>query len=113
VTQILELTVPELDCADEAGQIEAALGRLQGLAEVRTAVTTRKAVVVYHLDRVAPEMIHEAIRRLGMTVADSPAPSEGGRRAARTRGRAALREAGMGHDHSDHHHPGSQRRGIK
>jgi copper chaperone CopZ len=31
------VTVPELDCADEAQQIQAALGRLPGVEEVRTA----------------------------------------------------------------------------
>ena len=75
MTQTLELTVPELDCADEARQIEAALSRLSGVAAVRTAVATRKAVVAYDAERLPPEAIRDAIRRLGMTVADSPVPS--------------------------------------
>ena len=49
--ETLEVTVPELDCADEAQQIQAALGRLPGVAEVRTAVGARKAVVAYAPDR--------------------------------------------------------------
>ena len=75
MTQTLELTVPELDCADEARQIETALSRLSGVAAVRTVVATRKAVVAYDAERLPPEAIRDAIRRLGMTVADSPVPS--------------------------------------
>ena len=41
--ETLEMTVPELDCADEAQQIQATLGRLPGVEEVRTAVGARKA----------------------------------------------------------------------
>lgn len=78
--QTLELTVPELDCAEEAQQIQAALRRLPGVEEVRTAVGARKAVVAYNSEQVAPAAIREAIRRLGMTVSDSPAPSARGRR---------------------------------
>ena len=52
MTQTLELTVPELDCADEARQIEAALSRLSGVAAVRTVVATRKAVVAYDAERL-------------------------------------------------------------
>jgi Cd2+/Zn2+-exporting ATPase/Cu+-exporting ATPase len=80
VTETLELTVPELDCADEAQQIQAALSRLPGVAEVRTAVGARKAVVAYHPQRIAPEAIRDAIRRLGMTVTDSRMPPVSRRR---------------------------------
>ncbi len=80
VKQTLELTVLELDCAEEAQQIQAALRRLPGVEEVRTAVGARKAVVAYNSEQVAPAAIREAIRRLGMTVSDSPAPSAGRRR---------------------------------
>jgi copper chaperone CopZ len=37
MTERLEVTVAKLDCADEAQQIEAALGRLDGVAEISTA----------------------------------------------------------------------------
>ena len=46
--QTLELTVRELDCADEAEQIRAALSRLAGVDEVKTAIGARRAVVAYH-----------------------------------------------------------------
>ena len=78
--QTLELTVPELDCADEAQQIQAALSRLPGVEEVRTAVGARKAVVAYHPDRIQPDAIREAIRELGMTIADTRGPGPGRRR---------------------------------
>jgi P-type Cu+ transporter len=74
VRETLELTVPELDCADEAHQIKNALGRLAGVEEIRTAVSTRKALVAYDPDRIGPETIREAIRSLGMTVTESGHP---------------------------------------
>jgi Cd2+/Zn2+-exporting ATPase/Cu+-exporting ATPase len=74
VRATLELTVAELDCADEAHQIEGALGRLGGIEEVRTAVSARKAVVAYDPERIGPDTIRDAIRGLGMTVTDARAP---------------------------------------
>jgi Cd2+/Zn2+-exporting ATPase/Cu+-exporting ATPase len=74
VTEMLELTVAELDCADEARQIQAALSRLPGVDEVRTAVGARRAVVAYHPERIQPEAIREAIRALGMTVSETSGP---------------------------------------
>jgi Cd2+/Zn2+-exporting ATPase/Cu+-exporting ATPase len=74
MTERLELTVAELDCADEARQIQTALGRVEGVAEVRTAVSARKAVVSYDPARVKPETIRAAIRGLGMTVTESGGP---------------------------------------
>jgi Cu+-exporting ATPase len=73
VKETLELTVAELDCADEAQQIQSALGRLHGVSDVRTAVSTRKAIVAYDPDTIGPDVIREAIRGLGMTVADARA----------------------------------------
>ena len=73
--EILEVVVPELDCADEAQQIQAALGRLPGVEEVRTAVGARKAVVAYAPERIHPDAIRAAIRALGMTVSESRAVS--------------------------------------
>ena len=72
--ETLELTIAELDCADEAQQIEGALQRLDGVAEVRTAVSARRAIVAYDAARVTPEAIRETVRALGMTVTDARAP---------------------------------------
>lgn len=80
VRETLEVTVAELDCADEARQIEGALSRLAGVAEVRTAVSARKAVVGYDPQRVAPEAIRRAIADLGMTVTDARTPIKASRR---------------------------------
>jgi Cd2+/Zn2+-exporting ATPase/Cu+-exporting ATPase len=80
VRETLEVTVAELDCADEARQIEGALSRVAGVSDVRTAVSARKAVVDYDPDRVAPEAIRQAIADLGMTVTDARTPFEGRRR---------------------------------
>jgi Cd2+/Zn2+-exporting ATPase/Cu+-exporting ATPase len=80
VTETLELTVPELCCADEAQQIEGALRRLDGIADVRTAVSARRAIVAYDADRVTPDMIRERIRALGMTVSAAGEPGARRRR---------------------------------
>ena len=72
--ETLELTVAELDCTDEAQQIEHTLGRLSGVHEVRTAVSARRAIVDYDPARTGPDQIREAVRGLGMTVTESRAP---------------------------------------
>jgi Cd2+/Zn2+-exporting ATPase/Cu+-exporting ATPase len=79
-SETLELTVAELDCADEARQIEGALGRLAGVLEVRTAVSARKAVVSYNPERLEPDAIRQAIRGLGMTVVEARTAGERRRR---------------------------------
>ncbi|MEK7446520.1 MAG: cation-translocating P-type ATPase [candidate division NC10 bacterium] len=85
----LEMTVAELDCADEAQQIQGALSRLDGVVDVQTAVSARRAVVGYDPDRIRPEAIREAIRGLGMTVTESGA-------AAARRGRSLPELLGWG-----------------
>ena len=70
MTDTLELTVAELDCADEAQQIEAALGRLTGIQEVRTAVGARRVIVAFDRDRIDADAIRTAIREIGMTVTE-------------------------------------------
>ena len=79
----LELSVAELDCADEARQIQGALRRLDGVLDVQAVVSARRAVVGYDPDRIQPEAIREAIHRLGMTVSDARSPVTGGRRPLR------------------------------
>ena len=78
--QALELTVPELDCADEAQQIQVALGRLHGVEEVRTVVAARRAVIGYEDERVTADTIKRTITSLGMTVSEAAAPSATNRR---------------------------------
>ena len=80
MTERLELSVAELDCADEAQQIQGALRRLDGVVDVRTAVSARRAMVAYDPARVAPEAIREAIRGLGMTVTEATIPAAPRRR---------------------------------
>jgi len=72
----LELIVDQLDCADEAAQIEAALGRLTGVTRVRTSVGARKVFVSYDPRRIAPVDIQATIERLGMTVRQGHPPAE-------------------------------------
>jgi Cu+-exporting ATPase len=80
VKATLELTVPELCCADEAQQIEGILRRLDGVADVRTAVSAHRAIVAYDADRVTPGAIREQIRALGMTVSEVGEPTAQRRR---------------------------------
>lgn len=76
MTQRLELTVPELDCADEARQIEAALGRVDGVVDVQTAIGARRVIVSFDPAAMKPQAVEEAIRGLGMTVTDMPSPAK-------------------------------------
>ena len=73
MTARIALTVAELDCADEARQIETAVERLVGVTEVQTTVTARTATVAYDPERIGPDAIRAAIRGLGMTVTDAHA----------------------------------------
>jgi Cu+-exporting ATPase len=70
----IELVVPELDCADEAGQIEGALRRLTAVHEVRTAIAAHKVFVAYDPAGTGPEAIRAAIAGLGMTARGDRAP---------------------------------------
>jgi P-type Cu+ transporter len=74
MTERLELTVPELDCADEARQIEAALGRVVGVVAVQTAIGARRVIVSFDPIAMRPQAVEAAIRELGMTVSDTPRP---------------------------------------
>ena len=72
----LELVVAELDCADEAAQIEGALGRLPAVTGVRTSVGAHKVFVTYDPAQSDPARIRATIESLGMTVGmDQPAAS--------------------------------------
>ena len=72
----LTLIVAELDCADEAAQIESALGRLSAVTRVRTSVGARKVFVTYDPADMDPARIQAAIEGLGMTVrTDRPGAS--------------------------------------
>jgi Cd2+/Zn2+-exporting ATPase/Cu+-exporting ATPase len=80
VRRTLELTVPELDCADEAQQIQGAVSRLPGVSGVQTAVGARKVIVAYEPERATPEAIRAAVRGLGMTVTEEGPPASRRRR---------------------------------
>ena len=86
----LELRIAELDCADEAQQIESALTRLDGVGEVRAAVGSRTAVVTYDPQRVQPEAIRQAVTNLGMTVTERRPGEAPRRRALRSMRRLAV-----------------------
>ena len=77
MTEKLEMTVAEMDCADEVRQIEGALARLGGVVDIRTSVSARRAVVAYDATRVGAEAIRETIRGLGMTVSEPDASVTG------------------------------------
>ena len=80
----LELVVAELDCADEAVQIQGALGRLPAVTEVRTAVGAHKVFVTYDPAGIGPAQIRAAIERLGMTVRTDRRPPSARRPALAT-----------------------------
>jgi copper chaperone CopZ len=80
VKQTLELTVPDLCCADEAQQIDRALSRLPGISGVQTSVGARKVIVAYEPERATAEAIRAAIHGLGMTVTEAGTPASRRRR---------------------------------
>ncbi len=69
----LELIVEQLCCADDAAQIQTALGRLAGISWVRTSVGARKVFVTYDPAEVGPAEVRAAIEGLGMTVREGGA----------------------------------------
>ena len=72
----LTLVVEQLDCADEAAQIEGALGRLPAVTGVRTSVGAHKVFVTYDPAQSDPARIRATIEGLGMTVrTDRPSAS--------------------------------------
>jgi Cd2+/Zn2+-exporting ATPase/Cu+-exporting ATPase len=77
----LTLVVAELDCADEAVQIEAALGRLHAVTRVRTSIGAHKVFVTYDPAGTGPATIRGTIEGLGMTVRPERPPDRPSRRA--------------------------------
>jgi Cd2+/Zn2+-exporting ATPase/Cu+-exporting ATPase len=69
----VELVVEQLDCADEAAQIQTALGRLAGVSQVRTSVSARKVFVTYDPSQIGPAEIRATIEGLEMTVREGRA----------------------------------------
>jgi copper chaperone CopZ len=45
-------------CADEAAQVEAAVGKLDGVKEVRALVSAERATVTLDPDRVTLDQVH-------------------------------------------------------
>jgi Cd2+/Zn2+-exporting ATPase/Cu+-exporting ATPase len=74
-TAELELVVEQFDCADEAAQLQAALGRLAGVSRVRTSISARKVFVTHNPSVVGPAEIRATIERLGMTVKEGGSPT--------------------------------------
>src|SRR5690242_10973327 len=68
VTTTINLPIVGMDCADEANQIEAAVGKLPGVSTVRALVSAQRATVTYHPDRVTPTQIVVAISETGCSV---------------------------------------------
>ncbi|MCC6177386.1 MAG: cadmium-translocating P-type ATPase [Chloroflexi bacterium] len=64
----IDLPIAGMDCADEAAHIEAAVGRLAGVHEVRALVAAQRATVTYDPDAVTPAQIVAAIGETGCSV---------------------------------------------
>jgi cation transport ATPase len=80
----IDLPIRGMDCADEATQIEAAVGRLPGVSEVKALVSAQRATVVYDPDRVTPSQIATAIGTTGCSVrSESTLPDGAGAPPAR------------------------------
>jgi Cd2+/Zn2+-exporting ATPase/Cu+-exporting ATPase len=64
----LELTVPGIDCADCARQVERAIADVPGVLSARVLLATERALVEYDPARVDLDAIREAVRRSGHRV---------------------------------------------
>ncbi len=71
----VDLPIAGMDCADEAAQIEAAVGRLPGVQEVRALVAAQRATVVFDASLVTLGQIGAAVGEAGCSVRDG-APTE-------------------------------------
>ena len=69
----VDLPVAGMDCSDEAAHIEAAVGRLPGVHEVRALVAAQRTTVVYDPDRVTAAQIAAAIGETGCSVREESA----------------------------------------
>jgi Cd2+/Zn2+-exporting ATPase/Cu+-exporting ATPase len=66
--ETLEFQVEGMDCADEAEQIEKALGRLGGVVEIKTSVAAEKVIVVYDPKSLRPTEIERTIEVAGFRI---------------------------------------------
>lgn len=72
--QSIDVPIQGMCCADEASQVEAAIGRLSGVRSVHALVASERATIIFDPERVTAEAIALAITRAGFTV---PQPEEG------------------------------------
>jgi Cd2+/Zn2+-exporting ATPase/Cu+-exporting ATPase len=63
-----ELRVEGMDCAGCVATIEKAVGRLQGIEEIKVSLTAGKATIVYDERKVSLQKIKEVITGLGYSV---------------------------------------------
>lgn len=78
----LDLPVIGMDCSDEAVHIESAVGKLDGVREVRALVAASRATVIFDPARVTPEQIRAAIASTGCSVAEADVNAAGAPEAA-------------------------------
>ncbi|HEX6290260.1 MAG TPA: cation-translocating P-type ATPase [Herpetosiphonaceae bacterium] len=80
--QTITLPVAGMDCTSCAAQIEAAIGKLHGVAEARVLFAAERATVTFDPDRVTVGQIRAAIGQAGYSVRDETvaAPPDAGRR---------------------------------
>ncbi|MCC7368772.1 MAG: cadmium-translocating P-type ATPase [Chloroflexi bacterium] len=71
----VDLPIVGMDCADEAAHIEAAVGKVPGVLEVRALVAAQRARVTYDPVRVTPAQIVAAIEQTGCSVRDEHEPA--------------------------------------
>ncbi len=70
-TSVLDVLVQGMCCADEARQVEAALGKLGGVRQAQAFVSAERATVTFDPSAVTPDQIREAVREAGFGVPES------------------------------------------
>ncbi len=93
-TASIDLPILGMDCQDEANEIEAAVGKLAGVREIRATVSGARATVRYDPELLTLEAIRGAIAGTGCRVADAVIePATGAQRDA-----SAPRPGGVSRD---------------
>ncbi len=73
-TQLLEVPVKGMDCAECAQHVQHAIASVPGVESVNVLLATEKAVICVDPTRVDLSAIRKAVDSVGYPVPDFPAP---------------------------------------
>ncbi|GIU84231.1 MAG: carbonate dehydratase [Acidimicrobiales bacterium] len=68
MSRTVELRVEGMTCASCAARVEAALGRVEGVEQAKVNLLAERATVRFDEEKVTPELLREAVERVGYSV---------------------------------------------